>query len=67
MMTSEVKCIFKRNSTCIFKGRFCDQDCDGANWKEYHQFDENLLRECLGGNRRIAFLRKAIGLLLQFP
>ena len=66
IMASEVTCIFKRNSKCIFKERFCDQDCDKANWKENHRFHEDLLEECLGGDRKFAFLRKAIGLLLQF-
>ena len=67
-MTTEVICIFKRNSKCIFKGGLCDQDCDKSNWDGPQRSHENLLEECLeGGNRKPAFPRKAVSLLLQFP
>ncbi|OGP87595.1 MAG: hypothetical protein A2157_13765 [Deltaproteobacteria bacterium RBG_16_47_11] len=67
-MTSESICIFKRNSKCIFKGGLCDQDCDKANREEDIGSHENLLEECLeGGNPKLAFSRKVVSLLLQFP
>ena len=67
-MATEVICIFKRNSKCIFKGGPCDQDCDKANWEGNNRSHQNLLEECLeGGNWKLAFPRKAVSLLLQFP
>ena len=67
-MASEITYIFKRNSKCIFKGGLCDQDCDIANWEKNPPSHENLLEEFLeGGGRKLAFPRRAVSLLLQFP
>ncbi|OGP93465.1 MAG: hypothetical protein A2156_11225 [Deltaproteobacteria bacterium RBG_16_48_10] len=67
-MATEVICIFKRNSRCIFKGGFCDQDCDIANREGNQRSHENLLEECLEGrNGKLAFPRKAVSVLLQLP
>ena len=67
-MATEVICIFKRNSKCIFKGGPCDQDCDKANWEGNIRSHENLLEECLkGGNRKLAIPKKVVSILLKFP
>ncbi len=67
-MTSEIICIFKRNSKCIFKGGPCDQDCDKVNWEGKNRSHEHLLEECLKkGDREVAFSRKVVNLLVQFP
>jgi len=67
-MATEVICIFKRNSKCIFKGGLCDQDCDKANFEGNERSHENLQEECLGGGKRkLAFPSKVASLLLQFP
>ena len=44
-MAAEVICIFKRNSICILKGGFCDQDCDIANLEGNQRSHENPLEE----------------------
>jgi hypothetical protein len=67
-MTSEVICIFNRNSKCIFKGGLCDQDCDRGKWAESNRSHKNLSAERLGkGDRKLAFTKKVANLLLQFP
>ena len=67
-MATEVICIFKRNSKCIFKGGPCDQDCDKAGWERENRSHEDLLKECLEkGDQKLAFSRKVVNLFLQFP
>ena len=67
-MATEIICIFKRNSRCIFKGGPCDQDCDIANQEGNQRSHEDLLAECLeGGTRKLTLPRKVVSLLLQFP
>ncbi len=67
-MTTEVTCIFKRNSKCLFKGGVCDQDCDKADLGMNQRSLENLQEECLEGNWKPAsVMKKAVSLLLQFP
>ena len=64
-MTSEIICIFNRNSKCIFKGSLCDRDCDKASWEENMGSHEHLLAECLGkGDRKGALSRKFLSLVL---
>jgi len=64
-MTSEIICIFNRNSKCIFKGGLCDQDCDKGGWEGNIRSDENLLDECLEKvDRKLAFSRKVFSILL---
>ena len=66
-MASEIICIFKRNSKCIFKGGPCDQDCDKLNWEGDNQSHENLLEECLKKeDRKVTLSRKVVNLFLQF-
>jgi hypothetical protein len=65
-MTSEIICIFKRNSKCIFKGGPCDQDCDSGEWQENIRSNENLVAECLGKvDRKVVLSRKVSNLF--FP
>jgi len=67
-MPSEIICIFKRNSKCIFKGGPCDQDCDRSNWEWGNRSHENLLEEYLKkGDRKPGFSRKVANLFLQVP
>ena len=64
-MTTEITCIFNRNSKCIFKGGLCDRDCDKANFEGNERSHENLQEECLeGGKRKPAFPKKVASLLL---
>ena len=63
-MTSEMTCIFNRNSKCIFKGGLCDQDCGKATREGDIRSHENLLKECLEKKRKLAFSRKVLRLLL---
>jgi len=64
-MTTEIVCIFNRNSKCIFKGGPCDQDCDKVSQEGDIHSHENLLKECLEKrNRKLAFSRKVLHLLL---
>ena len=64
-MTSEMICIFNRNSKCIFKGGACDQDCDRADREGNIRPNGDLLNECLEkGNKKFAFSRKVFHLLL---
>jgi hypothetical protein len=67
-MTSEIICIFNRNSKCIFKGGLCDQDCDRGTWEENNRSHENLSAERLEeGDGKLAFTRKVANLLRPFP
>ncbi len=67
-MASEIFCIFKRNSKCIFEVGPCDQDCDKAAWKGVNRSHENLLKECLNGeNQKIAFSKEVVGYFFSFP
>jgi hypothetical protein len=62
-MTSEIICIFNRNSKCIFKGGLCDLDCDKANGEKNIRSKENLLDECLERRDwKSVFARKVFGL-----
>ncbi|OGP89987.1 MAG: hypothetical protein A2157_10875 [Deltaproteobacteria bacterium RBG_16_47_11] len=64
-MTSEIICIFHRNSKCIFKGGSCDPHCDKGSWEGGIRSNGDLLDECLEkGNNKFAFSRKIFHLLL---
>ncbi|HSB06132.1 MAG TPA: hypothetical protein VLK23_13155 [Thermodesulfobacteriota bacterium] len=65
-MTTQVICIFKRNSKCIFKGELCDQDCDRGEWQGNIRSNENLVAECLGKEgRKVALSRKVSNLFFS--
>ena len=64
-MTSEKRCIFNRSSKCIYKGGFCDHDCEKGNWEGGGRSYEDLLGECLGkGERKLFSSKKFLSLLL---
>ena len=63
-MTSEMICIFNRNSKCIFKGGLY-RDCDKADREGNIRSNGDLLDECLEkGSKKFAFSRKLFHLLL---